>query len=246
MPHRSDCPAENKPFLDDADIFDYDSLNNSRTSMAKKFPTWIVHILFIVIYSAMYVVFIARQTAQHTTSLHPINDLKIKVVASPYDDFEKSPYAGPPSPSVDSAWHHLLEYTTIRVTAEELLRSNQSSVALPGGGYMAWLGVFHELHCIKMVRQWAYRDHYHPNITAEEIEEWSIHADHCLDILRSAALCHADTTLTTFGWANKSKPMLNTRPINHKCIDWNGVRSSVKDRIVGREEMSKMVNPNFL
>jgi len=69
--------------------------------------------------------------------------------------------------------------------------------------------------------------------------------DHCLDILRSAALCHADTTLTTFGWANKSKPMLNTRPINHKCVDWNALVGSVADRVVGRDEMAALVNPNL-
>ena len=70
-------------------------------------------------------------------------------------------------------------------------------------------------------------------------------SDHCLDILRSAALCHGDTTLTTFGWANKSKPMLNTRPIDHKCVNWSHLVSSVRDRIVGRDEMESMVNPNL-
>lgn len=66
-----------------------------------------------------------------------------------YTDFEVSEFAGPPSPGVDKAWHDLLGDISLRVSGEELRRSNQSSVELPeGGGYMAWLGVFHELHCI--------------------------------------------------------------------------------------------------
>jgi hypothetical protein len=69
--------------------------------------------------------------------------------------------------------------------------------------------------------------------------------DHCLDILRSATLCHGDTTLTTFGWTNKSKPQLNTRPINHKCVDWEQLIMSVEDRVVQRDEMEAMVNPNL-
>jgi hypothetical protein len=78
-----------------------------------------------------------------------IDDLEILYEPKSYDDFEKSPYAGPPSPAIDAAWHRLLEHTTIRVTAEELRRSNQTSVELPeGGGNMAWFGVYHELHCI--------------------------------------------------------------------------------------------------
>ena len=77
-----------------------------------------------------------------------IENLELKVMPKPYDDFEISPFAGLPSASLDAAWHHLLEPTTIRVSAEELQQANQSSVTLPNGGYMAWLGVFHELHCI--------------------------------------------------------------------------------------------------
>jgi hypothetical protein len=94
-----------------------------------------------------------------------------------------------------------------------------------------------------MIRQWIYRDYYHPILSPEDVEEWSVHADHCLDILRSAAMCHGDTTLTTFGWANKTKPMLNTRPIDHKCVNWEVLDSSVKDRQVGREEMARLKNP---
>ena len=37
---------------------------------------------------------------------------------------------------------------SIRVTKAELEAHGQTSVQLPGGGYLAWLGVFHELHCV--------------------------------------------------------------------------------------------------
>ena len=113
-----------------------------------------------------------------------------------------------------------------------------------------------------MLRQWNYREHYHPNVTEEERPHWDIHAgqyfsmtqklytnteiisDHCLDVLRSAAMCHADTTLTTFGWADLPKPMLNTRPIEHRCVDWEALMRSVDSRLVSHSEMDLMVNPN--
>ena len=41
---------------------------------------------------------------------------------------------------------------SIRVTKAELEAHGQKSIKLPGGGYLAWLGVFHELHCV--VRVW--------------------------------------------------------------------------------------------
>ena len=37
---------------------------------------------------------------------------------------------------------------SIRVTKAELDSHGQNSVELPSGGYLAWLGVFHELHCV--------------------------------------------------------------------------------------------------
>ncbi|PVI08123.1 hypothetical protein DM02DRAFT_621665 [Periconia macrospinosa] len=243
--------SEKEPFLEA-------NTSGPRRSKIKRhwvFPT-IVNIVVCLAYTVAYHSLYQRHQ-QVTTSLHgktqlhfpsyhrqvtdllEINDLKILSIPKAYDDFEKSPFAGPPSQSLDAAWHDLLKHTTIRVTKEELQTSNQTSIELPeGGGYMAWLGVFHELHCI-----WIYRDHYHPNLNADDVEEWSIHADHCMDILRSAAICHADTTLTTFGWANKTKPMLNTRPIDHKCIDWEALMDSVESRIVPPDEMTALRNP---
>ena len=58
-------------------------------------------------------------------------------------------YTGNPNSNVDTAWENLLRGMHLRVTAEELAHRNQTSVALTeGGGYLAWLEVFHELHCI--------------------------------------------------------------------------------------------------
>ena len=63
-----------------------------------------------------------------------------------------SPYAGGPDPDIDLAWHELLGNTSIRVSHSELQRNgnHQESIALPKNddGYMVWLGVYHQLHCI--------------------------------------------------------------------------------------------------
>jgi len=60
-----------------------------------------------------------------------------------------SPYAGPPSESADQSWHDLLKDINLRVTGEEISKNNQESIALPeGGGYLAWIGAHHQLHCI--------------------------------------------------------------------------------------------------
>ena len=84
------------------------------------------------------------------TNFHKaIDNISVSYTPKQYTDFEQSPFAGPPSPGVDKAWHDLLLSTSLRVSDAEMARSNQTSVRLPeGGGYIAWLGVYHELHCI--------------------------------------------------------------------------------------------------
>lgn len=156
---------EKEPFLeDDGASGDESSFAHSGKSLRGRLWS-IVHIVFITVYTGIFVLSTRGQCALQT-SLHrmfhgnlrallafvliqtAIDNLVVAAASKPYDDFEQSPYAGLPSPSIDAAWHYLLEHTTIRVTPTELNRSNQTSVELPGGGYMAWLGVFHELHCI--------------------------------------------------------------------------------------------------
>ena len=57
-----------------------------------------------------------------------------------------------------------------------LKRVNGSSIAFSdGGGYYAHLGVFHELHCLKRVRQFIHKDYYHPYISDEARQLDALH-----------------------------------------------------------------------
>lgn len=76
-----------------------------------------------------------------------LKDLKINFAPKIHMTMHESPYVGPPSPKVDDAWSDLIGNTSIRVTESELAQNGQKSVRLPGGGYLAWLGAFHQLHC---------------------------------------------------------------------------------------------------
>lgn len=77
-----------------------------------------------------------------------ITDLIFIPIFKRFTAFQDSPFTGSPGPDSDRAWHDLLSNMSVRVSREELERGNQTSVELPDGGYMAWLGVFHELHCV--------------------------------------------------------------------------------------------------
>ena len=113
------------------------------------------------------------ETIRTNASLHAAPALEVVK-----DDYEvvrfissyksQSPYKGPPSPDVDAAWDRIIEgrcckndivlsniniVGAMSITQETLDRINASehAVKLPdesGGGYLAILEVFHQLHCV--------------------------------------------------------------------------------------------------
>lgn len=75
-------------------------------------------------------------------------DVAIHFAPEIYMKMHESPYVGPPGLEIDGAWSDLMGNMSIRVTESELARNGQMSVKLPNGGHLAWLGVFHQLHCV--------------------------------------------------------------------------------------------------
>ena len=63
-------------------------------------------------------------------------------------------------------------------------------------------------------------------------------------MLRQAAVCHADVSLTTFVWdEKKAKPMFDASESRHTCVDWEAVMASTAQRVVSDEEIGRLVNP---
>lgn len=75
-------------------------------------------------------------------------DVAINYAPEIYMKMHESPYVGPPGSELDGAWSDLMGNMSIRVAGSELAQNGQTSVKLPNGGYLAWLGVFHQLHCV--------------------------------------------------------------------------------------------------
>lgn len=93
---------------------------------------------------------------QLTSQTAPANEaLKPEKILFDDDIAKWNPYRGEPRPEMDEAWHELLKYSNIRVSAEDLKAINRTSVKLSDGSgmYMSELNVYHQLHCLKMIRQ---------------------------------------------------------------------------------------------
>lgn len=58
-------------------------------------------------------------------------------------------FTGLPRRELDEAWSDLLRPSMIDMPAEEMRKMNKSSIAIRDtGGYVAYYGVFHQLHCL--------------------------------------------------------------------------------------------------
>ncbi|KAL3467934.1 hypothetical protein BJX64DRAFT_246510 [Aspergillus heterothallicus] len=164
-------------------------------------------------------------------------------------------YFGVPTPATDSAWAAILQSMYMRASPSELddevvglaAQSNQTLVVLPADGmHLVWMGVYHDLHCINMLRRWIRREYYFPNLTADKhaFAKMESHVDHCMDMLRQATLCHADTTLMTFRWAEgEPRPMFSTIQPQRMCVDFAAMQESLRSRVVGLDEIQRLRNP---
>ena len=114
--------------------------------------------------------------------------------------------------------------------------------------------------CQKFLRQWKHRENYFLRLSKEEEQRKDVHADkvsmfktlqlkakvqsdHCIEMLRSAALCRADTSSTTFHWESQAKPMLDLKRPSHICVNWENLKTSIEHRVVSEEEGSRLFNP---
>ncbi|TVY26375.1 Cyclochlorotine biosynthesis protein O [Lachnellula hyalina] len=165
----------------------------------------------------------------------------------------RSRYSGPPHPDIDRAWDDLFRLQNIRVTGEEFDFNQRTSVELlEGGGYMAWLGIFHELHCVvsspsemKILRQWKYKEHYFKDNSEGENRLLESHTDHCLDRIRSSLMCHPDvSSLVTFYWGpDAPQPVVNATKTMHSCVNWDGLMESTRYRALPSQELKELKNP---
>lgn len=167
-----------------------------------------------------------------------------------------NPFAGKPRPELDQAWHGLFEKNNIRVTKEDLQFHNITSLPIVGDGrgsesgqeeWVGQLGVFHELHCLKRIRHWIYRDYYLSNAPEPVLIEESAHVDHCIELLREAIICHADTTLSGFRWirADDGEAHLTVEaPGYHTCVAWETLRAWNDERAVEAFEPGVVAAPD--
>ncbi|KAJ5588765.1 hypothetical protein N7537_011443 [Penicillium hordei] len=120
---------------------------------------------------------------------------------------ERSGFTGTPSRQLEAKWKSLVEVPTVVVPPERLPSLNRSaeqgfvptSPNSSAYGYVAGIEVFHHLHCLNVLRQYAWRDAYPEELLPSLFRYNSpfavrAHVDHCTETVRLALMCNADVT----------------------------------------------------
>ncbi|KAK3356986.1 hypothetical protein B0T25DRAFT_566310 [Lasiosphaeria hispida] len=160
-----------------------------------------------------------------------------------------SPYAGY-GPSVDKAWDYIAnDIGDIMITEQERQKLGLSPDSLKiqdprtgEWGYRAGVEVFHQLHCLNLLRQAVYRDYYGRKEVggdvgdADGVEDLMGHVDHCIEAIRQNLMCQSDVSVFTF----KTFPELADEgiegewpdfEINHMCRNFEAVRKWNNDHV---------------
>ncbi|KAL8660536.1 MAG: hypothetical protein Q9202_006459 [Teloschistes flavicans] len=146
-----------------------------------------------------------------------------------------SEFRGLPSPELDAAWETLVNRESVGafgLQEAEFLRLDQTLdwnttrlADYQGGQMFATLEVFHQLHCLNLIREYTYKDYYEsrsPSFT-DPPEMVRTHVDHCIEILRQKLMCDADVGVITYNWvAIRGLPWPNFNVV-HQCRNFDGV-----------------------
>ncbi|OTA66687.1 hypothetical protein K449DRAFT_420345 [Hypoxylon sp. EC38] len=145
---------------------------------------------------------------------------------------------------VDAAWDDISAIGDTMISREEMINLGldpDSSLAITDPrdgrpGYRVAIEVFHQLHCLNLLRQNVYKDYYAPlgGDTSAAPKDLTGHLDHCIDALRQFVMCQGDIGVFSFNfpfndgdpWPNYSTP--------HTCRNFDSIRQWAIEHTVPR------------
>ncbi|KAI1777866.1 hypothetical protein F4818DRAFT_408156 [Hypoxylon cercidicola] len=143
---------------------------------------------------------------------------------------------------VDAKWEDISRIGDTMISREEMVNLGldpDSSLAITDPrdgkpGYRVAIEVFHQLHCLNLLRQNVYKDYYEPlgGDTSAPAKDLQGHLDHCIDALRQFVMCQGDISVFSFDfpfndgdpWPNYSTP--------RTCRNFNSIKQWAIDHTV--------------
>jgi hypothetical protein len=98
--------------------------------------------------------------------------------------------------------------------------------------YMALPNVFHQIHCLNMMRKFAHLDYYGEFWTHSSSWPVQEHLGHCQYMLLQNLMCHADLEIITFEKVRGTPGPFPDFGVTQKCRDWDAILKWKEDNQV--------------
>lgn len=152
--------------------------------------------------------------------------LRFSTVQPDADAWKHSKYTSSPSHDSDAVWKKLQQVRGVAITLQEASKFNVPATGLSAGNgtTATLLGVQHNLHCIRFIRQVLHPSYYYPTQTDSEREGRVVHAGHCLEALRQSIMCTPDLTPRGVFWEDEERSNIAVNPSSKmECLDWESL-----------------------
>lgn len=94
-------------------------------------------------------------------------------------------------------------------------------------GYVVMLDVFHQLHCLNVIRKALNPAVYASPHPSEEGLDYLLdvyHVDHCVDSIRQSLMCSVDVTPLVWQWSSERQKYLEKAQVPHTCRNFEAVK----------------------
>jgi len=152
------------------------------------------------------------------------------------DIWFKSEFNAPPSPALDEAWEDLYDFGVMQIPKDQAVLFPNRTSPIPGDeqNYIFTMDVFHQLHCLNMIRQALYPEYYNhsyysrlgikpPSMPVHGHEGFD-HTTHCIDSLRETVMCSSDVTPLVWVWDDRLQQSMPRLDVVHSCRNFEKVQ----------------------
>ncbi|KAI1807925.1 hypothetical protein F4811DRAFT_503743 [Daldinia bambusicola] len=184
----------------------------------------------------------ADYTAKYSTWSPARSAIKYETKHFDLPPFTEGPFVGM-GDDVDAAWEEIAGVGHTMISREELVKlglNPETSLAITDPrdgkpGYRIALEVFHQLHCLNLLRKNVYREYYPPlgGDTSAEMEDPTGHLDHCIEALRQFVMCQGDVGVISFDVLGENELWPNYSTAR-TCRNFNSIRQWGVDHTVPR------------
>ncbi|KAJ6535449.1 hypothetical protein B0H19DRAFT_1383043 [Mycena capillaripes] len=177
--------------------------------------------------------------AGYSPAQHVIQYKTVKFHRGAADDIPL--FESVPSVEGDQAWRDLYVASIVKIPKSEAVKmtNKTSSILHDQGSYITALDVFHQLHCLDMIRQQL-------ELTggANYTRLGMRHVRHCVGAIRQSLMCYADTTPVVWQWSTELMRAEQRDDLLHTCRDFDQIQRWTREHNMGMGEIIPDLTPH--